>query len=153
MQRIKLFIPWFPWFTLIGFSYLIVKSDLKSILEILMLSATVGGAVGVLMGAIAAAVQNSVKVGIYILAGSVIGCFLFIFGLFGFVVVLGLANNVLLQSGGISTSSSSDTPPGAAEAVAETIGAVLFSILLIPGALLGGAIGADLYYDRYQHRE
>lgn len=114
-----------------------------------MLSAPVGGAVGVLMGAIAAAVQRSVKLGIWILAGSVCGCILFMFSLFGFIVVLGLANNVLLQGGGIIGSSSSDTPPGAAEAVGE----ILFSILLIPVALLGGATGADFYYDRYQHRE
>lgn len=105
-----------------------------------------------LMGAITAVAEKSVKLGIWILAGSVIGCALFLCGLIGLIVVVMLTSNILqgrLHSTQITTSSSSDAPPGAAEAV----GGVLFSLLLVPVALSGGAIGAHLYRDRHQHRE
>lgn len=149
MKKIRSFILWFP---LIGFIYLIVRGDLESLLEILMFSATIGGIIGILMGVITAVVEKSIKLGIWILAGSVIGCALFLCGLIGLIVVVMLTSNILqgrLHSTQITTSSSSDAPPGAAEAV----GLALFSLLLVPVALSGGAIGAHLYRDHHQHRE
>lgn len=61
MKKIRSFILWFP---LIGFIYLIVRGDLESLLEILIFSATIGGIIGMLMGAITAVVEKSVKLGI-----------------------------------------------------------------------------------------
>lgn len=147
MQKLR-FILLFP---LIGFIDLIVRGDLKSLHEILMFSAIIGGIIGILMGVIMAVVEKSVELGIWILAGSVFGCALFLCGLIGLIVVLMLVSNVLQGRLSLapSTSSSSDTPPAAAEAV----GLVLFSLLLVPVALAGGAIGAHLYRDRHQHRE
>lgn len=129
--------------TLIGVILVAVDGGGKLLLDMWIYSAKVGGAIGVGIGAIAAAIDRSVKLAIYIFAGAVSAC----------IVIPTWLLTLLIASVSLDrTSNSSDYPPGAAEAVGDAMFSLFATVGVTALAILGAAIGAAIYHEGQQRR-